>query len=94
MADRQNKYLSVARVLSGKTLDDGTVYSPSLALGSSKNKDPKYDVDVKITVTNPHTGEVLHEQVNGFLNFFEPMFKSEEAKAKSSTLYNVSVKRS
>lgn len=49
----------------------------SLALGSSKNKDPKWNTTVEITVKD-HTGKVIHQQVNGFLNLVDPRTYPDE----------------
>lgn len=43
----------------------------SIGLGSTGNKDPKYDTFVEVTVKNS-AGQVLSTQVNGFINIQDP----------------------
>lgn len=49
----------------------------SLALGSVKNSDPKYNTTVEIIVKDS-TGKVIHRQENGFLNLVDPRSQPDE----------------
>src|SRR5690349_5388830 len=49
----------------------------SLALGSMKNKDPKYNLSVTLIVKD-HTGKIVHQQDNGFVNMVDPRSQPDE----------------
>lgn len=49
----------------------------SLALGNLKNKDPRYDLSVELTVRD-NTGKIVHSQTNGFVNLIDPRTQPDE----------------
>lgn len=50
---------------------------PYIGLGDVKNKDPKYNYNVELIVTNS-TGEVVFKQKNGFINLVDPRTQPDE----------------
>lgn len=52
----------------------------SLALGNLKNKDSKYDLNVKVIITD-NTGKVVHTQENGFISLIDPRTQPDELAA-------------
>ena len=55
---------------------DGTK-NTYLALGSTKNKDPRYNLSVEILVKDA-TGKVVAKQTNGFVNLSNPRTEPDE----------------
>ena len=66
------KKLKIGNLLVEKKTDkNGKEYiSRYLGLGSSKNRDPKYDLSVELVIRD-HTGNVVHTQKNGFLTLVD-----------------------
>lgn len=73
MEQRKNKYTRIGQVLKSKD-KPGQSY---IVLGNKKNKDPKYNLSVEITVRND-AGEVIAKQTDGFVSVFEPREDSPE----------------
>lgn len=64
-SNKKNKYTRLGQVLKGK---DGGSY---ITLGNDRNKDPKYNYSVEVTVRNS-SGEVVAKQTDGYLSVFDP----------------------
>lgn len=60
----KNKFTRVAGVWQGAK-------GPYVTLGSTKNKDPQYNLHVEVTVTN-EDGEVVASSKNGILTSLDP----------------------
>ncbi len=48
-----------------------------LGLGNTRNKDPKYNTTVELTIRD-HTGKVVHTQQNGFVSLTDPRTQPDE----------------
>lgn len=48
-----------------------------LGLGNDRNKDPKYNTTVELTVRD-HLGNVIHSQKNGFVSLVDPRTEPDE----------------
>lgn len=77
MENKKKKLTKIGSLWAGMrtfTQDDGSQISKnmvSIALGQSKNKDPKYNTTVEIIVRDSE-GKVIHQQTDGFLNLLDP----------------------
>jgi hypothetical protein len=69
MEKKSFKQVKLGTVISEKRPDGSN--NTYIALGSQKNKDPKYDFNVSIMVTDKD-GNVLAKQTNGFVNVTDP----------------------
>jgi hypothetical protein len=84
--EKKNKYVRVGNVLKSKEETGGSY----IALGSVKNKDPKYNTNVEVIVRDAE-GKVLAKQINGFLGVFDPRSNSDR-KVPDHVLFDISLK--
>lgn len=74
------KRISIGRLLKQEKdwhNDGNKVSTLSIALGSSNNKNPAYDMTVELTVRDGK-GNVLAQQKNGFLELVDPRKQPDE----------------
>lgn len=82
---KKNKYTRVGQVLKGK---DGGSY---ITLGNDRNKDPKYNYSVELTVRNS-AGEVVAKQTDGYLSVFDPRDGQNADNVPDFVLFDISMK--
>lgn len=87
MSKKNKTYTKIGTVLEGQ-------YGPYIILGSSKNKDPKYDFEVQVLVKNAK-GEKVKLVKNPLLSLYDPRNRTDKdgnpRKVPDSVKFEVSI---